>query len=80
VKFLQHTPVFKSHSEPAAHEKYHIFYLWFCGNLKCVDMDMSYTRVLHPKDAHSVTSRVLRHTAAAMRAHNMLQGTVEQLR
>jgi hypothetical protein len=27
-----------------------------------------------------MTSRVLRHTAAAMRAHNMLQGTVEQLR
>jgi hypothetical protein len=53
------------------------------------DMDMSYTRVLHPKVAHShsqshshsqMTSRVLRHTAAAMRAHNVLQGTVEKLR
>jgi hypothetical protein len=43
-------------------------------------MDMSYTRVLHPKVAHShshsqMTSRVLRHMAAAMRAHNVLQGT-----
>jgi hypothetical protein len=40
------------------------------------DMDMSYTRVLHAKVAHSksqMTSRVLRHTAAAMRAHNVLQ-------
>jgi putative hemolysin len=27
-----------------------------------------------------VTSRVLRHTAAAMRMRNVLQGTVEQLR
>jgi hypothetical protein len=27
-----------------------------------------------------MTSRVLRHTAAAMRAHNVLQRTVEQLR
>jgi hypothetical protein len=50
-----------------------------------IDMDMSYIRVLHPTVAHShshsqMTSRVLRHTAAAMRAHNVLQGTVEQLR
>jgi hypothetical protein len=57
------------------------------------DMDMSYTRVLHPKVLHQrtashgralcksqMTSRVLRHTAAAMRTHNVLQGTVEQLR
>jgi hypothetical protein len=57
------------------------------------DMDMSYTRVLHPKVLHQrtasqgsalcksqMTSRALRHTAAAMRAHNVLQGTVEQLR
>jgi hypothetical protein len=51
------------------------------------DMDMSYTRVLHPTVAHlhshsqsQMTSRVLCHTAAAMRAHNVLQGTVEQLR
>jgi dolichol kinase len=54
-----------------------------------IDMDISYTRVLHPKVAHppshshsqsQMTSRLLRHTAAAMRAHNVLQGTVEQLR
>jgi hypothetical protein len=58
-----------------------------------IDMDMSYTRVLHPKVLHQrtashglalcqsqMTSRVLRHTAAVMRAHNVLQGTVEQLR
>jgi bacterioferritin-associated ferredoxin len=57
------------------------------------DIDMSYTRVLHPKVLHQrtasqdcalcksqMTSHVLRHTAAAMRAHNVLQGTVEQLR
>jgi hypothetical protein len=48
-------------------------------------MDMSYTRVLHPKVAHShsqwqMTSRVLRHTAAAMRAHNVLQGTAAAMR
>jgi hypothetical protein len=56
-------------------------------------MDMSYTRVLHPKVLHQhtashgcslcksqMTSRVLRYMAAAMRAHNVLQGTVEQLR
>jgi hypothetical protein len=52
-----------------------------------IDMDMSYTRVLHPKVAHShshsksqMTSRVLRHTAAAMRAHNVLQGTAAAMR
>jgi hypothetical protein len=58
-----------------------------------IDMDMSYTRLLHPKVLHhrtasqgralcesQMTSRVLRHTAADMRAHNVLQGTVEQLR
>jgi hypothetical protein len=58
-----------------------------------VDMDMSYTRVLHPKVLHQrtasqgralcksqMTSRVLRHTAAAMREHTVLQETVEQLR
>jgi hypothetical protein len=51
------------------------------------DMDMPYTRVLHPKVAHThshsqwqMTSRVLRHTAAAMRAHKLLQGTVGRLR
>jgi hypothetical protein len=41
-------------------------------------MDISYTRVLHIKVAHSksqMISRVLRHTTAAMRAHSMLQGT-----
>jgi hypothetical protein len=56
-------------------------------------MNMSYTRVLHLKVLHQrtasqgralcksqMTSRVLRHTAAAMRAHNVLQRTVEQLR
>jgi hypothetical protein len=56
-------------------------------------MDMSYTRVVHPKVLHQrtasqgrslcksqMTSRVLRHTAAAMHAHNVLQGTVEQFR
>jgi hypothetical protein len=50
-------------------------------------MDMSYTRVLHPKVAHSyshsqsqMTSRVLRHTAAAMRAHNVLQETAAAMR
>jgi hypothetical protein len=44
---------------------------------------MSYTRVLHLKVAHShsqMTSRVLRHTAAAMRAHNLLQGTAAAMR
>jgi hypothetical protein len=50
-------------------------------------MDMSYTRVLHPKVAHSLshsqsqmTSRVLCHTTAAMRAHNVLQGTAAAMR
>jgi hypothetical protein len=50
------------------------------------DMDMSYTRVLHPKVLHQrtasqgralcksqMTSRILHHTAAAMRTHNVLQ-------
>jgi hypothetical protein len=49
------------------------------------DMDMSYTRVLHPKVLHQrtasqgcalyksqMTSRILRYMAAAMRAHNVL--------
>jgi hypothetical protein len=57
------------------------------------DMDMSYTRVLHPKVLNrrtasqgralcksQMTSRILGQTAAAMRAHNVLQGTVEQLK
>jgi hypothetical protein len=49
------------------------------------DMDMSYTRVLYPTVVHShshsqMTSRVLRHTAAAMRAHNVLQGTAAAMR
>jgi hypothetical protein len=39
-------------------------------------MDMSYTRVLHIKNrvprTSQMTSRLLRHTAAAMRAHNVL--------
>jgi hypothetical protein len=57
--------------------------------LYIVDMDMSYTRVLHPKVGHShlhshsqwqMTSRVLRHTAATMRAHNVLQGTAAAMR
>jgi hypothetical protein len=50
-------------------------------------MDMSYTRVLHPNVAHphlhwqsQMTSRVLRHTAAAMRAYNVLQGTAAAMR
>jgi hypothetical protein len=52
-----------------------------CENFKCyvvtflVDMDMSYTRVLHIKVAYrtsQMTSRLLRNTVAAMRAHNVL--------
>jgi hypothetical protein len=42
----------------------HYFILFF-------DMDMSYTRVLHIKVAYRVPHK-LRHTAAAMRAHNVL--------
>jgi hypothetical protein len=60
------------------------FFVYIYLNSLHFDMDMSYTRVLHPKVAHShshsysqsqMTSRVLRHTAATMRAHNVLQGT-----
>lgn len=36
MKFSQHTPIFKSCSERAAHEKYHVFYVWFCGILMYV--------------------------------------------
>jgi hypothetical protein len=48
--------------------------LWevLCGDF---DMDMSYTRVLHTKSrvprTSQMTSRLLRRTAAAMRAHNV---------
>jgi hypothetical protein len=43
-----------------------------------IDMDMSYTRVLHVhikvayRVPHKMMSRLLRHTVAAMRAHNVL--------
>jgi hypothetical protein len=46
-----------------------------CSCIKRVEMDMSYTRVMHIKVAHHIsqmTSRLLRHTVVAMRAHNVL--------